>query len=64
MIDPDVTGDQEVVHTSYPRRGLHLGEDQYLILEGLEDHIPETDDHPIEGEGLDPTLGTRSLDQD
>ena len=39
MTDLDVTIDQEVVPTPSCRKSLHLKEDQYLIPEGLGDHV-------------------------
>ena len=61
MTDPDITIDQKVVPTPSCRKGLHLKEDQYLIPEGLEDHIQQTGDHLIEGD-LHLHLQARSLD--
>ena len=39
MTDPDITLDQGVVPTPSRRKGLYLEEDQYLIPEGLGDHV-------------------------
>ena len=39
MTDSDVTINQEVVLTPSHRKGLHLEEDQYLIPDGLRDHV-------------------------
>ena len=64
MTEPDVAIDQEAVHTPSHRKGLHLKEDQYLILGGLGDHIGETGDHLIEQEDLHLILQAQSLDKD
>ena len=62
MKDPDIAIDQEVVPTPSCRKGLHLKEDQYLIPEGLGDHIQWTGDHLIGGEDLHLILQVRSPD--
>ena len=63
MTDPDITIDQEEVLTPSRRKGLHLEEDQYLIPEGLRDHVKQTGNHLI-GEDLHLILQARSPDQD
>ena len=50
MTDPDIAIHQEADPTPSHKKGLHLKEDQYLIPEGLGDHVQQTDDHLIEGD--------------
>ena len=60
MADPGVTCDQEVVPTPSCRKGLYLKEDQCLTPEGLKDHVQQTGNPLIAGEGLHPILPSLS----